>query len=276
MISVVIGLVIVAAVTVMYVSSGWANRYQSALSEMNENAQMALNIIGRDLQLAGYSAVSGKTVVSGGSRFTKRFTGDAGAAGRVVFGCDSGFQVVAGSNYTCLTTGVSNAVEIQYQATAENTVLTSTGEPTDCLGNGLTDEDATAATLYVARNRYHVMTGTTGRPELHCASRANSGQNEPLVDNVEALRVWYGVGNAAGQVGQYLGATAIATAGLNWSNVYSVRLCVLMRSADKVLDSSETGTRSYTDCDLVSRTSTDNYARRAYFSTVALRNKLAP
>ena len=272
MLSVVIGMVIVAAVSVMYLSTGRANRYQAAQSEMNENAQIALNIIGRDLQAAGYSSVHDVSEVNGVNRFTKSASFDAGGAGQFVFGCDSGFATVASASYICNASGNANAIEIQYEADEINTVLTSTNVPTDCLGNAL----AVSSTLYVARNRYHVMTGATGRPELHCASRANGGKNEPLVDNVEVLRIWYGVGNASGQIGQYLGATALAAAGLGWADVYSVRLCVLMRSAEKVLDSGEDGTRAYLDCDLASQTSNDNYLRRTYFSTVALRNKLAP
>ena len=55
MVSLVIGLVVVGAVLVSYIASGKAGKQQSAYAEMNENAQIALGILSRDLLLAGYA-----------------------------------------------------------------------------------------------------------------------------------------------------------------------------------------------------------------------------
>jgi type IV pilus assembly protein PilW len=58
-----------------------------------------------------------------------------------------------------------------------------------------------------------------------------------------------------------------------WGNVISVRICLLMRSADPVLSAEDT--RTYLDCGSASQTSNDNYLRRAYFTTATLRSKMS-
>jgi type IV pilus assembly protein PilW len=90
------------------------------------------------------------------------------------------------------------------------------------------------------------------------------------------MKVWYGVQGAANsrQVVRYVTATAINGVGApEWSNVISVRVCLLMRSSEPVLTGEDTLT--YLDCDSATQTSNDHYLRRAYFTTSALRSKMA-
>ena len=54
----------------------------------------------------------------------------------------------------------------------------------------------------------------------------------------------------------------------------SVRVCLLMRSAEAVISAEDPAMKSYLDCDGVSQTSTDGLLRRAYFNTTALRSKM--
>jgi type IV pilus assembly protein PilW len=124
---------------------------------------------------------------------------------------------------------------------------------------------------YLARNRYYLSSGGTGRSELHCASPGNAGQ--PLVDNVDGIKVWYGEAVAADprSVARYVSAANVT----DWMRVVSVRVCLLMRSNETVLQSSDEDTMTYLDCDSTSQTSTDRYVRRAYFTTATLRNKMA-
>lgn len=282
MISLVIGLVVVGAVLVSYISSGQTNRRQVAYSEMNENAQIALTILKNDLLLAGYAQAKGTQVVGGATVFDKTF------AGTPVFGCDDGFDApntvaaVACSGVA----GTPPAIEISYEADVSNTVKKDT-YPSDCLGKSLqyVEQSVTVSgnvtTYYITKNRYYLSNGATGRSELHCASAsktaagiASSGQ--PLVDNVEAMKFWYGEPNPAPanqrQVVRYVTAVDVT----NWQNMISVRTCVLMRSSEKVLTGEDTtaGTTAYLDCDSVASTSDDGYLRRAYFLTTTLRNKM--
>jgi len=259
MVSLVIGLVVVGAVLVSYITAGTTGRQQAAYAEMNENAQLALTLIARDLLLAGFSAPLG--VAADGLSFTRTY------ASRPVFGCRTGFAAPATTGAVACALSGSDALEVVYQADAANSVPTASGVPTDCLGNGLAD----AGGFYLAYNRYYLATSSSGRSEMHCASRQGAG-GQPLVDNVEGMTVWYGEANAASPraVARYVRANAVS----DWGLVLSVRVCLLMRSNESVLANSE-DTVTYLDCDSAQQTSADGFVRRAFFSTTTLRNKMA-
>jgi len=263
LISLVIGLVVVGAVLISYIGSGQTNKLQAAYSQMNEDAQIGLSILSRDLLMAGYAQPTG---VNASSTFSRTY------ADRPVFGCNNGF---ASPNTTgsvaCAATGTMPAFEVVYEADIRNTVPTSADIPSDCLGAGLTQQTVGATNFYIASNRFYVANGNTGRPELHCAS-SQGAPGQPLVDNVESMKVWYGEANAATsrQVVRYVTAGNVT----DWGLVISVRVCLLMRSAEPVLVSGE-DSATYLDCDSASQTSADRHVRRAYFTTTTLRNKMA-
>ncbi len=259
MVSLVIGLVVVGAVLVSYITSGITGRQQAAYAEMNENAQLALTLIARDLLLAGFAAPTG--VAADGLSFTRTF------ASRPVFGCRTGFAAPSTTGAVACAASGSDALEVVYQADGANSVPTAADLPTDCLGNGLAD----AGGFNLAYNRYYLASSSSGRSELHCASRQGAG-GQPLVDNVAGMAVWYGEANAASPrtLARYVRADAVT----DWGLVLSVRVCLLMRSSEAVLGSDE-DTLTYLDCDSEQQTVADGFVRRAFFSTTTLRNKMA-
>ena len=259
MVSLVIGLVVVGAVLVSYITAGTTGRQQAAYAEMNENAQLALTLIARDLLLAGFATPTG--VAAGGLSFTRTY------ASRPVFGCRTGFASPSTMGAVACGTSGSDALEVVYQADGANSVPTASGVPTDCLGNGLAD----AGGVFLAYNRYYLASSSSGRSELHCASRQGAG-GQPLVDNVEGMSVWYGEANAGSPrtLARYVRADVVS----DWGRVLSVRVCLLMRSSEAVLASGE-DTVTYLDCDSAQQTSSDGFVRRAFFSTTTLRNKMA-
>lgn len=285
MVSMAIGLVVVGAVLVSYISSGKTGRQQAAYAEMNENAQMGLTLLSRDLLLAGYAQPTGApdpvapAVVA---TFTRTYSG------RAVFGCDNDFadpsilNVVADvSSVACNAAGAAGkpSIEIVYEADLTNTEPTAAPiVPSDCMGNRLT----ISAGSYFAFNRYYLKSGATGRSELHCASAARDATNQkipgqPLVDNVEDMKFWYGIADAVNprQIVRYLTADNVTAAGGNaWDRVVSVKICLLVQSSEPVLDSELTTTPKYLDCDLVEQNLPGRYLRRAYFTTTTLRNKM--
>ena len=270
MISLAIGLVVVGAVLVTFVDSGKVSRYQSALGQMNQDAQMALNVLSREVQLAGYVSpvqVLGSPPPSAvfgcdGTKGTIPFT-DAAAAGNLTCGAAVGATV--------------SAIEVVYEADIYNTVVATGNFPTDCLSN---KQPAPSLGPYIVRNRYFIDTGPAGRPELYCAS--NWSDKQPLLENVDDMQIWYGVVAAAvpTQVVRYARAgkdistanTVNAQAAGEWNNVMSVKICLLMRSSEPIITSEDTQT--YLDCDSQSVTYTDKFLRRAYFTTATVRTKM--
>lgn len=285
LISMVIGLVVVGAVIVSMIGSGKAGRFQEAYSQMNEDAQIALSIISRDIQMAGYSNPTGLVNITPLTATPTMVLAFANLSpGNPVFGCDTGFaNSSAAANSLVCGTATNAAIEVVYEADGRNTVPAS-GVPSDCLGNGLA-----GAAPFIARNRYFLTTssasGASGRPELSCASSTAGNGSQPLVENIENMRISYGVSLPApappnlpvpAQVVRYVSATQITTAGVTeWANVVSVRVCLLVRSAERVLTTGGAeDTLTYMDCAGASQTSSDGYLRRAYFSTAALRDKM--
>ena len=269
LVSLVIGLIVVGAVLISYLGSGKTSRVQAAYAEMNENAQIAMTLLGRDLLLAGYAQPTG---VSGSSTFTRSY-GD-----RPVFGCDKGLDNVTRRNQAtpwtsaaCLPAGAADhVIEVVYEADLTNTSPTSTNLPSDCIGNALPATVVGTATYYIAHNRFYLASSAMGHSELHCASQQGAA-GQPLVDNVAAMKIWYGEANAASprQIVRYVTASSVS----DWGRVLSVRVCLLMRSTDPVLNDEDP--RNYLDCDGAGQVSADNFARRAYFTTTTLRNKMA-
>ncbi|MBX3654474.1 MAG: PilW family protein [Ramlibacter sp.] len=270
MVSLVIGLVVVGAVLVNYVGVGVSGRQQSAYAQMTEDAQIAFAVVGRDLMNSGYAQPTGWA--GGTSTFARTFV--SGTPDFAIFGCDTGFSAPNASSISC-GTGTSAALSVAYEADTVTTAPSSGGLPTDCLGNALTAQTvavgATTVTFYVAKNRYFVDKNTSTIPELYCVSPGNSKQ--PLIENVESMKAWYGVeGATARQVGSYVGAGSVT----DWGKVVSVRLCLVMRSSEAVLTQEDLDVKStYLNCDGAVTALPDKYARRAFYTTIAFRNRMS-
>lgn len=313
LISMTIGLVVVGAVIVSFVGSGNASRYLSALTQMNQDAQIALNMLSREVQLAGFSAPASLT----GTPRVVRYHSLSPTAGFVVQtsgyirGCDGGtngaapFANPVAAALTCSATVgfASSGLSVAYEADAMNTAPTAAGIPTDCLGTRIgPQQDADNIPYYVASNRYFIdVSASSGRPELYCASPASpnfpaptagtevlpypnasgGSAKAPLIENVQDMQIWYGMRTFPlvaddRQVIQYKKAATINVSGnpAEWDAVISVRICLLMRSAEPVLRDEDDQT--YQPCDLTAArvTSPDKRLYRAYYTTSTLRSKM--
>ena len=276
MISLVIGLVVVGAVIVSIIGSSVTGRYQSAFGQMNEDAQIALGILKREIELAGYSQPTG--LIPDPLDATKQVLSFATVgANDYVYGCAKGFvNPTTANDYSCVANANpgSPMFEVAYEADAGNTQLTSGPPPvpSNCTGNGVA-----GAAPFLTKNRYFVSTTASGRPELRCTS---GGNTQPLVENIESMKIWYGmaVDNVQTQVVGYL-TPDVVPVNTWWKYVISARVCLIVRSAEPVLtggedDQANSLLTKYIDCDLAEQTTTDRYLRRAYFTTATVRNKM--
>jgi type IV pilus assembly protein PilW len=265
MLSLVIGLVVVGAVLVSIIGASKSGRFKTAYAQMNEDAQIGLSILARDIQMAGYSEPT--ALVNTGTIPAPVYVLNFGNLATAIFGCDTNFANPVVASVVC-GAAANAAIETSYQADTQSTVSTG-GVPSDCLGNAIA-----VGPPYIVRNRYYISSGNSGRPELYCAGVGGSGQ--PLIENIDSMSILYGVQVAANprQVVRYVSATAIAGVGAaEWNNVISVRICLIVRSAEPVLNTGD-DTLKYQDCAGVSQTSNDRYLRRAYFTTSTLRARM--
>ncbi|MBK7119560.1 MAG: PilW family protein [Comamonadaceae bacterium] len=343
LVSLAIGLVISIAVITAYLSAAGAARVAEATGRMNEDAQAALTIMTQQLRMAGVNpAQPNRNTTTLHNLLSNPY---------IIRGCDTTFSNVTSATTTAALTcpnGASpSSISIGYEADRYNTVPTNAGVPTDCLGNGLTGVSqtvttslnvVTTTTVYEAENRFFIGTSTyITSPSLYCKGNAASTNPQPLVENIENMRITYGVSNpgqprsfgdnspgvAAKFVLGYMTAAELigSTAALNgsltfsqpsmwtptwtvafpttstfslsdlvsgtgfafqngvstgamiwkaWDAVQAVRVCVLVRSENAAVFDSPA---QYLDCSGNLVTPTDRRMRRAYTTTVLLRNQ---
>lgn len=266
LVSMVIGLTVVGAALAMYVSSGYSSRGGSALSQMTEDASIALSLLRSQVAMAGYSTPTGINAADGS--MVKKYNGQ-----RAIFGCSGGpaddkpsADLTAGNcNNTAAT---PDSIVVSYEADTTNTVPGSTAPtvPTDCVGTGLT----AAGGFFLAQNRYFVNNST-----LNCQGNSTSA---PLVDNIVDMKVSYGVaGTLAGGLvtnkvaERYMTAAQIGDAAEPlWNQVTSARICIVVRSETAVLDVAA----PYFNCAGTSTQTTDRHLYRAFTTTVVLQNRI--
>ncbi len=280
MVALALSLLLIAAMLVSCLGTLAGSRQQRALSEMTQRAQLAFSLIRRDVQAAGY--------VHPGTISQSRFDAvNQSVVDHPIVGCSRifavpGAPVGAGA---CPSTGdLADAIEINFEASKYSALMTSNKMLADCQGAALT---ATAggpqtavpdgATRIAAAHRYFVDTDSgTSIPVLYCASSASS--KDQLVPYVEQMQIRYGLSlgwahddPTLRRPSRFL--TADEVLANQWGNVVAIRLCLLVRSPEAVLVGDETSTTTYLDCDGASKTSTDRILRRAFVTTIGVRNR---
>ena len=321
LISIAIGLIIVVAAISAYVGASGASKMSEAQARMNEDAQAALNVLTQQIRMAGNNPdqpnrteLSRRNPVYGTTTFTTS-PGTFTTSYFTIRGCDGKFSdITSAANLDALTCAggtstLPDSIAVNYEADRFNTVATTAGLPTDCLGNVLSTVTATLpivnstpppistpgdVTYTVADTRFYIGTSTAiVSPSLYCKGNGGGGTAQPLVENIEDLQFTYGtvVSNATttapitgtatvATVAGYLSANEVVTQSDlamlqlpdRWGKVTVVRICVLVRSEDTVAP--DLVSARYSKCDGTLETAPpDRRLRRAYFATVALRNR---
>jgi type IV pilus assembly protein PilW len=297
MVAMTIGLFLMGAVVIIYVNTSTTSRSSTLESQMNEDASLALEVLQQQIRLAGFSSVD----ASGARLFP----------GRAVFGCEgtpSSTSDTAFESLACNAAGTGpDALAVRYEATVLNSqpVTNASGAtvPGNCANEGIdpwdisSDGGATSATtLSLADNRYYIDNDADGTPSLFCRGRTGGGFGTAiaLIPNIEDMQIQYAVtalptaGNPIPhQVAGYVAANnaALGATAANWSRVAAIRICLLARSARTVPTGDNPvgtanpdgttitpGLGTYVDCAGTSRTATDRFIRRAYVTTIQLRN----
>lgn len=292
MISVVIGLVVIGAVSVVYLSTAATSRQSLATSRTSEDAAILMGILGSNLRMAGYSApralmAAGSALVNG----VKVTIPDRNLNTYAIRGCDFGFSSAYNAKFediTCNTSAGPAAFAVRYEGDLFNTLpvnRTSSyqGDPSDCSSRAISTDTPSDydSTLYpLVEARFSISTSASnGTLEMYCGGSGGTGttrfSRQPLMQFVENMVITYGVAqdNVAGNVVRYLTQTQldaiIDTTASKWASVVNVKLCIVMVS-DK---SRENVATNYIDCSGNSVVSADGLVRRSFTSVFALRNR---
>lgn len=309
MISMTIGLVILGAVGALFINVQHSARNAESMSRIQENARFAVELMARDIRMAGFigcsnletgtvntiakapveplqasnalrgqdapsGTIAGITLVGGDTIAIKRGTG------RDVFLMDtpSTTEIKINRNPEIPDNFVTGDVLLVSNCTHAD-VFRVTNDPS--VGSSITIEHGEDANdgfrignykqdAFVMRlSRYVYFVGTnpdTNRPSLYRANTiASAGVAEELVDNVENMEIEYGVDtNNDNAADEYRTAAAVT----NWESVISVRLRLLVASADNnILPAAQSHTFNGT-------TVSDRRMRQVFTTTIAIRNRL--
>lgn len=277
LISMVLGIVVIGALVVVYISGSSASRNAQAQGQMNEDAQMALAVIAHELRQAGYNPTR-----AGGAKNVLE------ASGWTLRACDTGFadNTLAISALACNATGSSTSLAVIYEGDLYSGKNTTTSLPRDCIGNGV----AATGAYYIMQSRLYIANNA-----LSCSGGGDLTQSQILAENIESLKVTFAVADpktnkTPQEVVGYLSANDIKLASTpadwtdttphtlteveRWNKVVAAQLCVVVMSENTVLNElgSFGSNPTYTDCSDNSPEITDGKIRRAYRSTVLLRN----
>lgn len=286
LVSITIGLVLSGALVVTYLGNLQTNQATMALAQMHEDGQAALGMIAQQLRQAAYNpAPPGADAPR-----------DLKLDGITLFACDNGFASTSEPmpQLACRSTKAGPAaVAVAYLADRFNTVPTADVPPraTDCLGSGIIALADDNGPYFVAQNRFFVVNGN-----LMCAGNGGAkpfANPQPFVENVEDLQLGFSVHSLhaggsltaaylrAGEIGPLSGHEGVfQDAGFmalspsqRWDKVITVRVCLVLRSNGPVLEHS-TGPQPYVGCGGTLLNASDGRMRRAFTTTVLLRNRL--
>ncbi len=255
MISMVLGILLLLATSVVYLSSQRSSSNRTQYASMEDNARSALEIMTRAIEHTGYTSTNSVPL---DDRFITKSV--------VAANCGGGKKnVLKTSLFGVVSNGVSGATDsigvVYVGDSSFNRDCTGKQLPTACQVGGVGTVDASK--IY---NYFSVATNTAGVPVLNCAGSNNLTTVE-VAEGVENLQVLYGVdNNQDNRVDQYVNADKVSS----WNHVISVQLAVLIRSLRKVKNKAEVKKYKLLDNQII--TTNDRYQRAVFTSTVRLRN----
>lgn len=240
MVALVIGLFLVGGVAQIFLSNKQSFRVQEAQASLQENMRLASVLLSSGIGKAGFreNAHDGLTTVFPATTPALAGTNNEGASTIVLDGTDT--------------------ITIRFQG---NDMMTS------CLGGTVEAGVLSANTYRVNNNRV-----------LQCVTNNTAGgmtttATQALLDNVEDIQILYGEDtNADGSADRYVNA---ATVGLNWNNVLSVHVALLLASDGDVKPDAETKIYHLVGTSITKPdTGKDRAQRRVVERVIALRNRL--
>ena len=253
LIAMAIGLVIVAGVASLYISSSGVSRLAREAGTAEESGQIAMFVIGNSVRLAGYGEILGSDYSGQNQTLFD---------GAHVRGCTDSrlanpLAAPPALNLNCTAAGPQDALYVRFQARPQIAAITDAERDRvalpDCLGDQAPIEavDTTSGRVGAGLSRrmvtnvFALTPNAAGRLALYC-NGSGGGGNQPLVEDVVEFKVFYRLDHAAYQAGA-AGATNAAPLGgsvrdatfINglssaivdpWNYVVAVMVCVTVRT----------------------------------------------
>lgn len=306
LVSLIISLVLALAAAAAYLGTRATATATANMATLNETGKMAMDMIGRDLQMAGYypaiiSTSSLAPTLLGGFSNTKNVA--VAAYNQGLFGCDGGvFDPTTG---TCpgVAAGAPDSIVANYFAMPELDASTF-GSGFDCLRQAVSLDPNNATQVSTGRPRYVsnrfalVATNYTAQgpggstisvntKSLGCNGNGKATADtvyQPIFQGIEDMVFRYGVAGGASSLSPETYHTAAEVTALPkvgdltaWQRVTAVRVCLLTRSPENSRTMDKAGAlRTYANCRgaNVTYAANDRTVYKKYERVFAIRNNL--
>lgn len=285
MISIVLGLLLVAAASQLMVGGMVSSRLQQGAADVQEGGMFGLDYLAKDIRLANYGNTQNLVLTdatpSGGVVLSTTNLSVTPAVSAGLLSHSDSDSTSTGNEWTGATkvtvsgatASVSDQLTIQFAAPAAMT---------NCEGASVN------AGVQVVQ-RYFLRPDTTDANSLVLACAAGSvsggvltglnGAGQVIIPRVEQFRVLLGTqSNATAGWRYYSIHDYVALAATSKTQIKSIQLAVLVRSVDNTNSNLIVPGQSLTMLDQTvtptATASTNRYVRRVYTTTIALRNGL--
>lgn len=307
MVSLVISLAIGLAAATAYLGARSTATAMSSVSMVNETAKLVLDMVGRELQMAGYypaimSNGTASTNLMGGFSNTKNPAVIAYNQG--LFGCDGArFNPVTGV-CPAATANQPDSVVINYFGIPELDSTTTFSSAYDCLRQSVASDPNNAGQIAAGRPRYisnrfglvsnnYTAQGVgnivraVATMSLGCNGNGKSTEDtvyQPMFEGLADMVFRYGVHAGTGSLSPEKYYTAAQVTALpvvasktGWQRVTAVHVCLLTRTLENSRTQDATGVdRTYNDCrgNAVAYNTADRTIFKRFERVFAIRNNL--
>lgn len=301
LVALTIGLVITLAASALYLATRETARSVQAIGDINETGKIALDMIGREIQKAGFFPAQFASTTSD-RIIGSYYNGKAGA--KPIF--DTGIAGCDGAAYdptakACASAGAGtppDGIVLNYFATPEFGATSLLGNANDCNRQPVSNDAdntarAAAGTPLFVSNRFSLVASSYTGPDgvtistksLACQGNgADTAAAQPMLMGVEDMVIRYGIysTDTSQSPDKFLSAAGINGQGLvgtktPWQRVTAVKVCVLIRSLDSARqEDKSTAKRTYRDCRNTDVTppASDRFIHKRFERIYAVRNNL--
>ncbi len=276
MVGLVIGIVLSLAAASLYLATRESSRSSDSISDINETGKIALDMIGREIQKAGfYPAQFGTSSTLSnyaGSYYNGKGSNAVFNAG--LFGCAGAKYIPSSESCGTPVTGQPDSIIINYYATPEFGDDSLLGNTNDCNRRPVADDsdnslrEAAGLPLFVS-NRFGIVDGESyvdsdrnvvTAKSLGCHGNGDDTQPsaQRALEGVEDLVIRYGIFRAGltQSPEAFLTATQVNSEipfvideRTAWQRVVAVSVCVVVRSTINSRQEDKAGeVRTYRNC----------------------------
>ena len=298
MVALTIGLIILGAVTSLFVSSKASYSTQQGLDILQENGRYAIRALTDDVRQAGYVGITYDPIKVSPQVYSVSFSPSISACtasgwvdiGQPIFGINANSPTHNPNPYsgTCIPAAdykvgtdilvLRHASSQAATALAANIIYMQTELDRASFFTGATAPAAASnpssiheMNIHVYYIRPYATVAGDGIPtlvrETLIAGPAMVAQ--PLVEGIESMQISYGIDTTV--PGDLVVDSYVTAAGVtNWSQVVSIRIDLLVRAP--AMEGGLANSNSYTLGDITLPATNDKYRRGVYSTTIMLRN----